>query len=52
MDKSNSNIDQEQIEFLENAQRRIRQKKVLYYHFISFLFISSVINGGPSGLIQ
>ena len=41
MNKSNSNIDQEQIEFLENAQRRIRQKKVLYYHFISFLFISS-----------
>ena len=40
MSKSNSKIDQEQIEFLENAQKRIRQKKILYYHFIFFLFVS------------
>ena len=36
MNKSNSNIDQEQIEFLENAQRRIRQKK--FYTIISLVF--------------
>lgn len=43
MDKSSSKIDQEQIEFLENAQKRIRQKKLLYYHFIIFLFFSSFL---------
>ena len=30
-DKSNSDINQEQIELLENAQKRIRQKKNLYF---------------------
>ena len=29
-DKSNSDINQEQIELLENAQKRINQKKRLY----------------------
>ncbi len=41
-DKSNSDIDQEQIELLENAQKRIKQKKRLYYHFIFFLFVSTI----------
>ena len=43
MSKSNSKIVQEQIEFLENAQKRIRQKKILYYHFIFFLFVSGFL---------
>jgi len=43
MSKSTSKIDQEQIEFLENAQQRIKQKKRLYYHFILFLFISTFL---------
>lgn len=30
-------IEQEQHEFLENAQNRIKQKKRLYYHFAIFL---------------
>lgn len=30
-------IDPEHHEMLENAQRRIRQKKRLYYHFVFFL---------------
>ena len=41
-DKSNSDINQEQIELLENAQKRIKQKKRLYYHFIFFLFVSTI----------
>jgi dihydrofolate reductase len=41
IDKSNSDINQEQIELLENAQKRIKQKKRLYYHFIFFLFVST-----------
>ena len=35
-DKSNSDINQEQIELLENAQKRIKQKK----DFITILFFS------------
>lgn len=42
IDKSNSDINQEQIELLENAQKRIKQKKRLYYHFIFFLFVSTI----------
>lgn len=30
-------IDQEQLELIETAQQRIRQKKRLYYHFVIFL---------------
>ena len=30
-------IDKEQLELIENAQRRIKQKKRLYYHFVIFL---------------
>ena len=40
--KNNSDIDQEQIELLEYAQSRIKQKKNLYYHFVLFLFISII----------
>ena len=43
MSKSTSKIDQEQIEFLENSQQIIRQKKRLYYNFILFLFISTFL---------
>lgn len=35
--KSSKKIDIEQHELLENAQKRIRQKKRLYYHFVIFL---------------
>lgn len=30
-------IDKEQLHLIENAQRRIKQKKRLYYHFVIFL---------------
>ena len=40
--KSNSDINHEQIELLEYAQKRIKQKKFLYYHFVLFLFISAI----------
>jgi len=30
-------IDKEQLELIKNAQKRIRQKKRLYYHFVLFL---------------
>jgi len=32
-----SQIDQEQLELIENAQQRIKQKKRLYIHFVIFL---------------
>lgn len=35
--KTNSHIDKEQLELIENAQKRIRQKKHLYSHFVVFL---------------
>ncbi len=35
--KTMSEIDKEQYELVENAQRRIKQKKRLYYHFVIFL---------------
>lgn len=40
--KQSSQIDQEQLELITNAQQRIKQKKRLYIHFIVFL-IGSVI---------
>ena len=40
--KNNSDIDYEQIELLEYAQKRIRQKKFLYYHFVLFLFVCAI----------
>lgn len=35
--KSNLQIDKDQLELLQNAQKRIRQKKRLYMHFVLFL---------------
>lgn len=35
--KKRSSLDAEQHELVENAQKRIRQKKRLYYHFVVFL---------------
>ncbi|ETN95050.1 2TM domain-containing protein [Zhouia amylolytica] len=35
--KKKTSFDVEQHELVENAQKRIRQKKRLYYHFIVFL---------------
>ena len=40
--KQKSTIDKDQLELIENAQRRIKQKKRLYAHFILFL-IGSVL---------
>ena len=38
-----SHIDDNTIELLENAQKRVRQKSNVYRHFIFFLFISGFI---------
>jgi dihydrofolate reductase len=35
--KSTPQIDKEQLELIENAQKRIKQKKRLYVHFVIFL---------------
>jgi dihydrofolate reductase len=35
--KQTSTIDKDQLELIENAQKRIRQKKRLYIHFVVFL---------------
>ncbi len=35
--KEKSQIDQEQLELIQNAQHRVRQKKRLYIHFVIFL---------------
>lgn len=35
--KSVDKIDQEQLHLIENAQKRVKQKKRLYYHFVIFL---------------
>ena len=39
----NSDIDYDTIELLENAQKRIKQKKNVYMHFIVYLFISGIL---------
>lgn len=36
--KPKPQLDQEQLELFKTAQRRIKQKRRLYYHFIIFLF--------------
>jgi len=36
--KSNPNIDEEQIKLVETAQKRVKQKKRLFYHFSTMLF--------------
>jgi dihydrofolate reductase len=35
--KTTTNIDPEQLELIEKAQKRVKQKKRLYYHFVVFL---------------
>jgi len=35
--KNNPQIDKEQLELIKNAQKRIKQKKRLYIHFVCFL---------------
>ena len=35
--KQTTSIDKDQLELIENAQKRIRQKKRLYVHFVVFL---------------
>jgi dihydrofolate reductase len=35
--KTNTQIDKEQLELIQNAQKRIKQKKRLYAHFVVFL---------------
>lgn len=35
--KAKPQIDQEQLELIQNAQRRVKQKKRLYIHFVIFL---------------
>ena len=42
LNKSNSEIDNEQIELLEYAQRRIKQKKYLYSLFVFFIFACAI----------
>lgn len=41
--KQTSQIDQEQLELITNAQKRIKQKKRLYVHFVVFLIGSAVL---------
>lgn len=41
--KQTSEIDQEQLELITNAQKRIRQKKRLYVHFVIFLIGSALL---------
>jgi len=49
--KNKSEVELEQHELLENAQRRIKQKKRLYIHFVIFLigsvfliFVNKILN--------
>lgn len=42
-------IDKEQLELIKTAQKRIKQKKRLYYHFVAFIFggiLITIINTG------
>ncbi|WP_452221823.1 dihydrofolate reductase [Lacinutrix salivirga] len=41
--KSKPQIDQEQLELIQNAQRRIKQKKRLYTHIIVFLIFAILL---------
>lgn len=41
--KQTAQIDKDQLQLIENAQRRIKQKKRLYLHFIFFLVVSVLI---------
>src|SRR5690606_18483519 len=54
--KAVSQIDKEQLELLENAQKRIKQKKNLYIHFVvfligaAFLIIANIVIGVGDGV--
>tara|TARA_R110002050_G_scaffold233604_1_gene369511 strand:+ start:47209 stop:47631 length:423 start_codon:yes stop_codon:yes gene_type:complete len=41
--KTNPQIDKDQLELIQNAQKRIKQKKRLYAHFVVFLIGSVFI---------
>lgn len=41
--KANSQINQEQLALIENAQKRIKQKKRLYYHLVIFIIGSAFL---------
>lgn len=41
--KQKSQIDKEQLELIQNAQKRIRQKKRLYLHFVFFVIGSAFL---------
>jgi len=41
--KPTTQIDQEQLALIETAQKRIRQKKRLYYHFVVFVIGSALL---------
>ncbi|EDP98137.1 dihydrofolate reductase [Kordia algicida OT-1] len=41
--KPTTQIDQEQLALIENAQKRIKQKKRLYYHLIIFIIGSALL---------
>lgn len=41
--KQKPQIDKEQLELIQNAQRRVRQKKRLYVHFVVFLIFALIL---------
>ena len=41
--KPTTQIDQEQLALIENAQKRIKQKKNLYYHLVAFIIGSAFL---------
>ena len=41
--KKKPQIDKDQLELIQNAQKRVRQKKRLYYHFVLFLIGAAVL---------
>ena len=41
--KNKTTIDDRQIDLVDYARARIRQKKRLYFHFVSFLFTSLIM---------
>ena len=41
--KAKPQIDKEELELIQNAQRRVRKKKRLYTHFVVFLIFSLLL---------
>lgn len=41
--KKKPQIDKDQLELIQNAQKRVRQKKSLYYHFVLFLIGAAIL---------